>query len=195
MSTLIATNENRVYAKFFTHSFNLFMMKYISIVCLCTALYSCSNVNEFSSEPYFKTSFDDIAGWVPESSLLAGNSYSGNYAIKTDSSAEYSLVWKRTFLKLSTHTLTKVRISAYAKLLGAKNNACIVVSIDSGDKTLYWNSLEFKKHNLNSKSWKKVESFIEIPLVTDSSAQINIYLWGKEGSAVVIDDLEVEFCI
>ena len=102
---------------------------------------------------------------------------------------------EENFFKTKHSHFNKVRISAYAKLLGAKNNACIVVSIDSGDKTLYWNSLEFKKHNLNSKSWKKVESFIEIPLVTDSSAQINIYLWGKEGSAVVIDDLEVEFCI
>lgn len=170
-------------------------MRYVALIYLCITLCSCSNVNEFSSEPYFQTNFDDIAGWVPENSLFKGNSYSGNYAVKVDSSSEFSLIWKRTFLKLSPRTLTKVRLAAFAKLLGNKNDACIVLSIDSGDKNLYWSSLEFKKHKINSKSWNKVETFLNLPFITDSSAQINIYLWGKGGSSVAVDDLEIEFCI
>ena len=170
-------------------------MKRLVVTFLLLTQISCSGVNELSDEPLFKTNFDDVAGWIPEKNLVYGNAYSGTYSLAVDSANEYSVIWKRSFLKLSKKTLAKVRVSAYAKSLNEKNNACIVVSIDAGDKNIYWDSIEFKKYKLNTKTWKKVESYVEIPTITDSSAQINVYLWGKEGSAVLIDDLEIEFAI
>lgn len=155
----------------------------------------CTGVNEFSPEPYFQTNFDDVAGWIPEEQLVFGNAHSGNCAIMVDSLTQFGVLWKRSLVRLSKKSLTKLRVASYVKLASKKNNACIVVSIDANGKNLYWNSIDFKNFNLDSRSWSKIEGFVEFPVVQQTDAFLTIYLWGRDGSSVILDDLEMEFSI
>jgi hypothetical protein len=156
---------------------------------------SCTGVNEYSKEPFFQTNFDNIAGWVPEEKLLFGNAHSGNCAIMVDSLSQYSILWKRSLVRLSSQSLTKLRLSSFVKLLSASNNACMVVSIDSKEKNLFWSSVDFKNYKLSQKSWTKIEGFVEFPIIHEVDATISIYLWGRDGSSAILDDLEMEFSI
>ncbi len=156
-------------------------------------LASCSGANEYSDEPLFKTSFDDIAGWVSESNLIYQNAHSGNYSLGANPTNEYSLMWKKPVKKISEKHLSLLRISAFAKNGDSENRSCIVVTIDSGKNNLFWKSMEFSEFDLNSKSFTRVEAFLGLPEITDTNAVISIYLWSKGNSSAFIDDLELEF--
>jgi len=75
------------------------------------------------------------------------------------------------------------------------NKARFVISIEDGDKKLFYKEYFLIEQLNENKKWGKFKKSVSLPLINNKNAVIKFYVWNPDTSNVYIDDLIIRFPI
>ncbi len=156
------------------------------------ALISCSD-DKSSSSLYFIT-FDDLAGFTHHSSIKTVNyAYSGNKCVQLNKEFIYGPTFSMKIADLRPGPINRLILKGRVRIETEKGKMQIVCSIDSADKTIYWNAIDSRTHDLKPGEWKEISSTFDLSKVNDKENKINIYPMHDGEGNTFIDNLEFSF--
>lgn len=153
----------------------------------CSRSTSEKNSAGTASRILIDTSFEDLEGWIPESSSLTQEkAHTGRYSIKVDPGTEFSLTYTNQLYRLSPKRFDKVRLTAWGQLT-ATGAAAVVIQITHADQTTaFYEKIDIKEVN----DWGQINKVLTMPAVLDPADQVKIYLWRATATApAYLDDL------
>ncbi|PLX11111.1 MAG: hypothetical protein C0598_08880, partial [Marinilabiliales bacterium] len=130
--------------------------------------------------------------------IISGNAHSGDYYLKFHKDNIYggsfefiipdSLIGKKNiYLKFSSFYKEESPNSAKKALY------TIDISNING-KTLFYKASNIKQvPDEITGQWRKSETGVKLPLITDQHHSIKLYIWNKEKSNFLIDDFNLDF--
>jgi hypothetical protein len=184
--------------------FNSFLVRYsmklFVYVAFATVLCSCGVSSASKSENVLAfNSFDEMEGWVPESSLAyltRDKSHSSPYSACVNQANEYAGTYTTPLGRLSPTRLTKMRMHAWVWLPGRDAKAALVMQVTAPatNKQLVYDAIDLAtatKETFNK--WVEVEKVISLPLEVNSASLLKTYLWrGGSAQTVYLDDFQLE---
>jgi len=75
------------------------------------------------------------------------------------------------------------------------NKARFVISIEDGDKKLFYKEYFLIEQLNENKKWSQFKKSVSLPLINNKNAVIKFYVWNPDTSNVYIDDLIIRFPI
>ncbi|MBP6511780.1 MAG: hypothetical protein KA347_03850 [Bacteroidia bacterium] len=162
------------------------------LVILTTLSTSCSK-NNSSNSIYFIT-FDDLSGYIDNSTIKINNlAYSGNKCVQLNKEFLYGPTFSKKFNEIKPGIINKLIVSGWVKSDSKNGSMQLVCSIDSVDKTVFWNSIDSKTLTGNNDEWKQMSITFDLTKVNNGNNKLNIYpMHAGEGNSY-LDDLEFSF--
>lgn len=137
-------------------------------------------------------SVESNISWTNTESIITGDAYSGTHFCRTDSLHPYGFGYKGKFPGASVFKNLHIRFDAQVRMSGVNPNCMLVVSIQRGDSTVYWESYSIREEKkIIPGSWFLNQQEFSIPSnLTDSSNTLAIYLWNSSKTSLVdLDDV------
>ncbi|MBK7850520.1 MAG: hypothetical protein IPJ66_05055 [Bacteroidetes bacterium] len=130
--------------------------------------------------------------WTNTESIITGDAYSGTHFCRTDSLHPYGFGYKGKFPGASAFKNLHIRLDAQVRMNGVNPNCMLVISIQRGDSTVYWESYPIREEKkIIPGSWFLNQQEFSIPSnLTDSSNTLAIYIWNSSKTSLVdLDDV------
>ena len=162
--------------------FTLFLFQFSSALAGKTFLQVFTNLESVES---------DIS-WTNTESIITGDAYSGTHFCRTDSLHPYGFGYKGKFPGASAFKNLHIRLDAQVRMNGVNPNCMLVISIQRGDSTVYWESYPIREEKkIIPGSWFLNQQEFSIPSnLTDSSNTLAIYIWNSSKTSLVdLDDV------
>ena len=141
--------------------------------------------------------FDDIDGWVADSSVLVtlskARAHSGAYSTMAAPGHEFSFGYNNKLSRVAPTMPTKIKVSAWVMLPNAQTNAKLVTEIKSSNgANMQWDGLELAKTVKRFNKWQYVEQTVSIPPAAKPDDRLLAYLWlANSKEPVYLDDLKI----
>jgi hypothetical protein len=141
----------------------------------------------------YVNNFDEYAPEILPESLNKKLFVSYPYSCQVDSVNTFSVDFLKQIKEINHKR--KVTISLFRRF--SEINDCeLVLSIDSSGKSLFWSGDKICTDSSNINKWSKILITKEIPVITDNSAEIGIYVWlptSNSKTKIQIDDFNIGF--
>lgn len=161
-------------------------------VALAVTFYSCSD-DKSSSALYFIT-FDDLAGFTNHATIKTVNyAYSGNKCVQLNNQFLYGPTFSMKIGDVRQGPINRLILKGRVRIETEKGKMQIVCSIDSADKTIYWNAIDSRVASVKAGEWKEISSTFDLSIVNNKENKINIYPMHDGEGNTFIDNLEFSF--
>ncbi len=152
-----------------------------------TYLFSKKGVS-VCEEPLLSINFDsDSRKWIPSSLDLPGS----EEILILDSLTEYGPGFQEQIKNIPEAKFKIITSSFYYRSTNKNTNASLVISFDSLNVPVLYNSLSLDECNLIPGEWQKVYFTRVIPDDLDLNYYINTYLYNKEKSYIELKNYQV----
>jgi hypothetical protein len=159
---------------------------FVSLIFLIT----CSGKKESLT---ITNDLEGFGGWGL-TGIVKGNSHSGEYAYKVDSTQLYSLTFKKTLKEISSKPVKKIKASVWVYFTSKEVEGGFIVSIDPPeDKSIIWEAADLKKFITMPNQWIQITSESTVPENIDPSNIISIYAYNTGKKEFLLDDFEITF--
>jgi hypothetical protein len=153
---------------------------------------SCSESNNSLSLYYI--TFDDISGYYDHSTIKSNTlSHSGSKCVQLNKDFIYGPTFSKKINDIKPSIINKLTVSGWVKSDSKNGSMQLVCSIDSVDKTIFWNSIDSKTLTGKHDEWKQMSITFDLTKVNNGNNKLNIYpMHTGEGNSY-LDDLEFSF--
>ena len=165
----------------------------ITIVLLTSALFiSCSESK--TSSTLYTISFDELSGYVDNPSIKSDNSArSGNKCVQLSKDLIYGPTFSKKIKDIRPSMISKLTVSGWVKSNSKNGSMQLVCSIDSADKTIFWNCIDSKTLSGNHNEWQQMSITFDLSKVNNANNKLNIYPRHTGEGNSFLDDLEFSF--
>ncbi len=152
-------------------------------------LMSCGNNSKLS----ITQDFEQIGGWYQAPTLIKGKAHSGQYFCRTGAGQEYSQTYISRLGDITEDPIRRIDMGAWFRLADAGAKARLVMSIHSGDSTLFWQGLDTQDVSPQAGEWTRLFFTYDLPEGIRPEHTIKFFLWNTSGREVDVDDFDIHF--
>ncbi|MBK9639276.1 MAG: hypothetical protein IPO63_16310 [Bacteroidetes bacterium] len=158
-----------------------------------TTIISCSN-NKDNQSTLFYLSFDDLSGYIDNSTIKINDlSFSGRNCVQLNKEYVYGPTFSKKMKDISPRIINKLSLSGWVKSDSKNGSILLVCSIDSADKTIFWNCADSKTLSGSNTEWTNLSVTFDLSKLNNGENKLNIYpMHSGEGNSY-LDDLEFSF--
>ena len=133
--------------------------------------------------------------WINQHTFISGPSHTGIIFSRTDSTNLYGIGYKGQVPTSFQNRNLRLRVSAFARLIGQGGRSSLVISILFDDSTVYWENRQIVPRVSEQNKWTKIDDEVSIPSnLTGKDYTLLIYFWNETANVICdIDDFELEF--
>jgi len=150
---------------------------------------SCSRKSKLS----FHQDFEQLSGWADESGLVRGEAHSGSFFTRTGEGREYSRTFSKKMGEISEKQIRRIDMGAWIRISEPGAAAKLVLSIESGDSTVFWQGLESVSISPKPGEWSRLYFTYDIPAVIKPENTVKVFLWNQSRKEVDADDFDIHF--
>ena len=166
------------------------MNKIFLLACigLSIFLFSCSD----DSTKGIEISYEDVAGYVSNPTLVSEDAHSGRMCLKMDGDHHDGIVYKRKLSDISYLPVKEIIVSAWVKSSsGSETKATLVCALDSADKNVFWNGTDIAKYITSANDWYQMTVTVGLPNFAKQDYKLVIYPMNERKEPVWFDDLSI----
>jgi len=133
--------------------------------------------------------------WINQNTFVDGLAYTGNMFSRTDSAHLYGIGYKGAVPETFEAGSLRINISAYVRIIGQDGRASLVISVQKGDSSVYWENRQILPRVPEQATWTEIKDEISIPAnLTGKGYTLLIYFWNETANLICdIDDLKIRF--
>lgn len=152
--------------------------------------------NTSSSNSNFFFDFESAEGIVGAENIKTTTAHSGQKAVDLTDGKEYGPSIVKTIKEIATVPFKKVSASIWVYPTAANPNLVITASSinEKNNETIFWEGKSTENSEFPINTWTKLNASFSVPaekLSIDNKIQINI--WNKGKTNVIVDDLEIVY--
>jgi len=118
--------------------------------------------------------------------------YSGKQCMKVDKNAEFSQGFQSSYNQLGKDSIFYLEVSMMTKKHNDKNDAALIVSMETPDFKIYdYFSYPVSLLMNNKNKWERMEYSVKLPRMGPDDL-LKVYVWNPSESPFFIDDFKVE---
>jgi hypothetical protein len=172
-------------------------LHYLLLLVIVVVFSACSGnkSGNGTGEPGSKLITSDLenVSWINQNSLSREKAHSGNFCAKLDTLFPYSFGYQNTFNNLSDTLPSSVDVSVWILYPQLKISGCVVISIDSIGKNIYWKGIQINDSIKTVNQWQEIKVSFEIPKKVMPTDFIKIYVYNTDKRTFYMDDLTLLF--
>jgi hypothetical protein len=172
------------------------LIKFSLILLMLTFFNAC---NDDYSPLIYNSDLEKVKFWNNECNnvqtvIKYDNAHSGEYVSVTDSSSQYSYMFKAKMGDMHHKPFLKVNASVWIKVKTRDAKATAVLSIDSKDGNVKWEGLDIAPAIVNANEWTEVKH----QLIFDNDSYnseytLTFFIWNRGNYEVMVDDISLKF--
>ena len=170
-----------------------FIRKIVIIIFVFSANTACATV-VFLDVLNTLDSADTRLPWANTETIISGDAYSGEKFGRADSLHPYSFGYKGKVPPNAFLKNLRIRFDAQVRVQGLDPKAQVIVSVQHGDSSVYWESFSLgTDEKIKSGKWFLTQNEFSIPRnLSDSGYVLAIYIWNESKTSIVdIDDFHL----
>ncbi len=142
----------------------------------------------------YSVSFDELDGFTHHGTIKKISfSHSGNKCVQLNKDNLYGPTYSCLIGDIGSGNFKFLKVTGWVRIETPNAKMQIVCSVDSADKTVYWDEVDNRVVNAKPGEWKKLEKTFDLSKVNSQSNKLNIYpMHDGEGNSY-IDDLTFSF--
>jgi hypothetical protein len=172
-----------------TFEFIFIMGKNIIFFVILLLVTACSKRHKIT----FHQNFDQFSGWTDMSGIVKGKGYSGDYFTRTGEGRDYSRTFSMKLGDISEKSIRRIDMGAWIRISEPGASAKLVLSIESGDSTVYWQGLESVGISPKPGEWSRLYFTYDIPAGFEPDFMVKVFLWNQSRKEVDADDFDIHF--
>ncbi len=169
------------------------LSKFFLLVTIITALTSCKRNKNPKDDGYYSQDFENFSQWLGESPSITNEfSRSGEFCTKMDSSNSYSQSFAKKMSEIKEKGYKKVKIRVWGALSNTSARCKLIVSVNTDEKTYYWNGTPFNEFISKPKEWGQIMTEVDLDKYPgEGYLKVYAIIDGKEKA--YMDDVEIQF--
>jgi hypothetical protein len=173
---------------------SLHILLVITVMVLFSAC-SGNRSNNPAGEPGSKLISSDLenVSWINQNTLSKDIAHSGVYSSKLDTTCPYSFGFSNNFKILGDTLPTSVDVNVWVLFPELKIKSCVVVSIDSVNKNIFWKGIPINDSIKTVNQWQQIKTNFELPKKIMSTDNVKIYVWSNDKRTFYMDDISILF--
>ncbi len=168
-------------------------MKKVELVCLIflstLILGACQNHDKIS----ISQDFEQMPGWNSHPNLVKGKGNSGFYFTRTGPDQDYSQTFSMKLVDISDKPIRRIDMGAWVRISSSLAKAKLVLSIESADSIMYWQSIRSEDVNPKPGEWTRLYFTYDLPVTIKPEHIVKMYLWNESKKEVDADDFDIHF--
>ena len=129
-------------------------------------------------------------GWS-ESNLIKGKGYSGSSYSFADSLHPFSAGFSKKLSEITPHKVKRIDAVCRIKHKVVSASANLIVSLDDGNKNLFWQSIPTNDAAPELNEWARLFVSYDIPDSLGKNEILKVYIWNLKHIPVEVDDFEI----
>lgn len=170
-------------------------MKAPKLTILASTLFLMLSSCMSDKENYlYSVSFDELDGFMHHQTIKKNSfSHSGNKCVQLNKENIYGPTYSNLISEIGSGRFKKLKVSGWVRIETANAKMQIVCSVDSADKTIFWDEIDNLKVSKKPGEWILIEKSFDLSKVNSQTNKLNIYPMHDGDGNTYIDDLEFSF--